>query len=177
MLVQIRFVANGVYHSLPRAIDLNKFNEEQIRTRLVEYGFSYDTELTVVSILDLKVKQVKISLKMAYALNLAINELYNGDSLVIKTLLNKGFSAALAISNYFLFETNSEEQIFEVLLERMSKEEIINLFLKYNKFEIMHYLEQNLYVVSTAKGFYINSALSNKCREWGTKIITENVNA
>ena len=50
MLAKIRIHKEGMASSLPRAVDLLRFSESDIRERLLEKDYDYDEELFMVGV-------------------------------------------------------------------------------------------------------------------------------
>lgn len=157
MLVQVRFFddkQNG--HNLPKMIDLNRFSEEDIRNRLVDYGIAYDTELTVTYIADLEVK-VQMNLKMAYVLTKAINELYDGDTFVVSCLLKAKWTPYEIVTNYFVFETTDEKELLKEIFKSCGEDKMINCFVNgLTSADILTEFTRRGYVLNTPKGFYLH---------------------
>lgn len=162
MLVQVRFFDNKQNgHNLPKLIDLNRFTEADIRSRLVDYGIPYNTELTVTCIADLKVK-VQMSLKMAYIINKAINELYDGDTFIVSWLLQHKWTPYEVVTNYFVFETTDDEVILNKLFSCCGKEQIVNYLVNGStKADILSDFIRRGYLLATPKGFYLHF----KCKQ------------
>lgn len=124
MLAKIRVVKNGNSLPLPKAVDLLRFSQEDIRSRLVDMGYPYDSELLVVGFEDWEVERT-MTLNEAYLLKVTFEKYYDCDEAVIVYLLRSNRTVRDAIYDHYRLLATNELDTAKKLFENLSKEELI----------------------------------------------------
>ena len=153
MIGTIRIIQNGNSKELAQ-VDLLRFGEEAIRQRLVDKGYSYNSELVVAGISDWNVDtnltflEVKL-LKMCY------EKLYNYDEYILAFLLQHHWQVSDVISVYYKFASKNEVEAVSLLLKDLDKKEVIRTFYQANTWAncMQAYLSSGE-LLNTPKGFY-----------------------
>lgn len=152
MIAVIRIHENGNSRELCR-LDLLKFSEEQVRSRMEERGIR-DDAFFICGFEDWNV-DVILSLGQAYLLKRCLLDLYDGDEYVIVRLIRKHLSWSEIISRYYVFATTSDLEIMQILFENSCSDRLLSLFRRcqtWNNFFAQ--CEQQGLLLTTPKGFY-----------------------
>lgn len=155
MLANIRLHRSGVGHWLPRAVDLLRFSEEDIRQRLIDVGLSYNEELLVVGFEDWGLKKI-MSLSEAYKLKALIQEEYAGDEFVVLHLLkNCRLSVSEVLENRYSFLSKDEEEAMLVMAKQYDSETLMKMFYLANSWiRLISVFIDYGELLNTSRGFY-----------------------
>lgn len=153
MLATIRVHEKGNSRQLCQ-LELTKFTESQVRTRMVERGLS-DEAFFVCGISDWGVDRI-MSLQEAYLLRRCVEELYDGDSFVVTHLLKKQVPVTQIITSYYRFFGTDEVALMKHLVRGCDTDSLVDYFFKTNNW--VNALNQYVLrgkVLTTPKGFYL----------------------
>ena len=139
-------------------VDLLRFNEEQIRSRLVDKGYAYDSEIFIGEITDWNVSN-KFSLAEIKVLKLAYEELYDGDEYVLVFLLKKHVPLTKIASCYYRFLGSDEVEALATILKNQDAKTLCTLFFKCHSWvNLMNAYMQEGILLATPKGYYLDVA-------------------
>lgn len=155
MLAKIRLRQNGEGQWLKKAVDLLRFSEEDIRERLVDTGYAYDSELVVMGFEDWDV-DYSMSLHEAYMLKVVLQDYYDGDDFIIVHMLQRRIPIMDIILKHYHFLSKDEKETVKELLKHCEVEQVIDLFFALGNTAnlIQNYVDSG-YLLNTQRGFYI----------------------
>lgn len=153
MIGTIRIIQNGNSKELAH-VDLLRFDEEDIRQRLVDKGYPYDSELVVAGIPDWNI-DTHLTFQEIRLLKLCYEELYDHDEYIISYLLQHHWKVLEIISVYYKFASKDEVEALNLLLKDCDKTEVIRIFYQANTWIncIQAYLSSGE-LLNTPNGFY-----------------------
>ena len=153
MIGTIRILQNGQSKELAQ-VDLIRFNEEAIRQRLVEKGYSYDSQLVITEIVDWGVT-TNLTFQEIELLKLCLEGLYDNDEYIIVYLLKRHWKVKDIVTVYYRFASQNEVEALCELLKDYDNNEVIYLFYQNNNWVncIQKYLSSGE-LLNTPKGFY-----------------------
>ena len=153
MIGTIRILQNGQSKELAQ-VDLIRFNEESIRQRLVEKGYSYDSQLVITEIVDWGVA-TNLTFQEIELLKLCLEGLYDNDEYIIVYLLKRHWKVKDIVTVYYRFASQNEVEALCELLKDYDNNEVIHLFYQINNWVncILKYLS-SVELLYTPKGFY-----------------------
>lgn len=150
MQAKIRLYEKGQGYTLPKPVDLLKFDENAIRERLVDYGYSYDAELNVVEFVDWEVVRT-MPLRDAYLLKVVLEKGYDGDETVLVYMLKSPkFTLDDCIFELFKYEGNTEENLLAMLLRNELTRSRTKSFIN----DLVSSLVEEKEMLQTPKGYY-----------------------
>ncbi|HFU4345626.1 TPA: hypothetical protein ACGO89_002011, partial [Streptococcus suis] len=126
MIGTIRILQNGQSKELAQ-VDLIRFNEEAIRQRLVEKGYSYDSQLVITEIVDWGVA-TNLTFQEIELLKLCLEGLYDNDEYIIVYLLKRHWKVKDIVTVYYRFASQNEVEALCELLKDYDNNEVIHLF-------------------------------------------------
>ena len=139
-------------------VDLLRFNEEQIRSRLVDKGYAYDSEIFIGEITDWNVSN-KFSLAEIKVLKLAYEGLYDGDEYVLVFLLKKHVPLTQIARCYYRFLGSDEVEALATILKDYDAKTLCTLFFKCHSWvNLMNAYMQEGILLATPKGYYLDVA-------------------
>ncbi len=127
MIAVIRTRVNGKSKKLCD-LDLMKFTENQVRQRMYERGIEEDA-FFICSITDWNVDRI-LSLREAYVLKQAVEELYDGDSTIVAYLLNQGRSIYFIATHYYKYLSKDEVEAMVKVIGQVESEKLLVTFYK-----------------------------------------------
>ncbi|HEM5196593.1 TPA: hypothetical protein U1312_001343 [Streptococcus suis] len=154
MLVKVRFHDKGIGHTLPKLIDLARFSEEEIRQRMVEYGYDYHSTLIIVRIDDWDV-DCNISLPEAYCLLKLVNDAYEGDAYLVSYLLKKRVAFSEILSNRYTFLSKDEVETMSKVADYYDSDVLVKIFFQTKSWvNFMYAFIDRGDLLNTSRGFY-----------------------
>lgn len=127
MIAVIRTRENGKSKKLCN-LDLMRFTENQVRQRMYERGIEEDA-FFICSIIDWNVDRI-FSLREAYVLKQAVEELYDGDFTVVAYLLNQGRSIYFIATHYYKFLSKDEVEAMIKVIGQVDSDKLLVTFYK-----------------------------------------------
>lgn len=155
MLAKIRLYKDGSGQFLPRPVDLMRFNEEDIRQRLVDLGYDYHSDLMIVGFEDWQIERI-LTLEEAYRIRDLIKSAYSGnDFLVCHMLGNHSFSIESILTNRYAFLSKDEEEAMVEVSKYYDADTLIRIFRKTNTWVnfIVAFVSSGE-LLNTSQGFY-----------------------
>lgn len=127
MIAVIRTRENGKSKKLCN-LDLMRFTENQVRQRMYERGIEEDA-FFICSITDWNVDRI-FSLREAYVLKRAVEELYDGDFTVVAYLLNQGRSIYFIATHYYKYLSKDEVEAMIKVIGQVDSDKLLVTFYK-----------------------------------------------
>ncbi len=155
MLAKIRLYKDGSGQFLARPVDLMKFNEEDIRQRLVDLGYDYHSELMIVGFEDWQIER-NLSLDEAYKIRDLIKSIYSGNDFLVSHMLSiHSFPIASILSNRYAFLSKDEEEAMVKVSKYYESDTLVKIFNKTNTWVnfIMAFVSSGD-LLNTSRGFY-----------------------
>ncbi|MGT2755426.1 hypothetical protein [Streptococcus ovis] len=154
MLARIRLHNNGEGRNLPRVVDLLRFSEEDIRNRLRDLGYSYDSELLVTGFEDWEV-EYNMSLTQAYMLKVVLVGYYDNDEFILVHQLKRRIPIMDICLNHYKFLSRNEVEVMKHILKNCEMNSVIEFFFQSQNWvnAVSAYVESG-YLLNTNNGFY-----------------------
>ncbi|OBZ00650.1 hypothetical protein BBG03_03445 [Streptococcus dysgalactiae subsp. equisimilis] len=154
MLARIRLHENGEGQNLPKVVDLLRFSEEDIRNRLVELGYPYDSELLVTGFEDWDV-EYNMSLTQAYMLKVVLVGYYDNDEHILVHQLKRRIPILDICLNHYKFLSKNEVEAMQHILKNCEMNSVVEFFFKSKNWvnAVSAYIA-NGDLLNTSKGFY-----------------------
>lgn len=154
MLAKIRVHKEGMGSSLPRAVDLLRFSESDIRERLLEKGYAYDEELLVIGFEDWEC-DINMTLHEAYMLKVVLEQYYDGDEFIICHMIKSRRPVEDLIYSHYRFLSKSEVETMQHILKNSDQNSLVAYFYKVNNWVnlVQSYIEAGI-LLNTSRGFY-----------------------
>ncbi|HEM3642586.1 TPA: hypothetical protein U1C81_000550 [Streptococcus suis] len=154
MLAKIRFYDKGIGSTLPKLIDLERFSEEEIRQRMVDYGHDYDSELLIVAIDDWNIQRT-LTLDEAYSIRNLVRDVYVGDEFLVCHLLQKQLPVSEILSLRYVFLSKDEEECMVKVSKYYEADALVHLFFKMKTWgNFMCAFIVTGHILNTSRGFY-----------------------
>ncbi|MGT2801907.1 hypothetical protein SAMN02910293_02221 [Streptococcus henryi] len=153
MIGTIRIIQDGHSKELAK-VDLIRFNEEDIRQRLLDKGYPYDSELIIAGICDWDI-EAHFTFQEIKFLKVCLEQLYDNDDYIIVFLLQRHWKVMDIIDVYYKFASQDEVEALSLLLKDKDNKELIQTFYQANSWIncIQTYLSSGE-LLNTPKGFY-----------------------
>ena len=153
MIAKVGIIYGGNSVSLVE-VDLMRFTEEEIRSRMEEKGISEDS-FFIAGFSDWDV-EYNLTLTEAYLIKKVILELYDGDDYVIVEMLKRRWLITEVISNYYIYVGQDECDVMKKLLKDVSMEDLVEFFYRAkNWVTVVQSYIYHKQVFLTRKGFYV----------------------
>lgn len=153
MIANIRVRDSGYSKPLCQ-LDLMRFSEERVRERLVALGYDFDSDVTVVSIVDWQVDRV-MTLQEAYLLKKVILEVYDGDNYIVVYQLQKNIPIWDILTNFYQFLSEDAKEAMIDLIGDAGTKSVITLISEVHTWAnfVQVYVDRG-FLLNTPKGFY-----------------------
>lgn len=153
MIGNIRIIQNGQSKELAQ-VDLIRFSEEDIRQRMVDKGYPYNSEIIISGISDWNVDTLLTFQEVTF-LKVCLEELYDNDDYIIVFLLQHHWKVTDIITAYYKFASQDEVEALSLLLKDLDNKALIQTFYKASSWIncLQTYLSSGE-LLNTPKGFY-----------------------